>query len=128
METEAIQQTLADWADEQATDPELGVPPDAKLRVEGGASFLIGPTEGAEDPSSGVRSHLFDLEFSLGGAVAEDEETALFERLRDAAKHDPSLGGRLPAGSYAELGAVSQQPRGPERRLSLQARVVTLEQ
>lgn len=117
MERQAIEKAVDEWVREAAIDPATGAPyVDGGFEITDYATYLIGPMPDSDPPTSGVRTHLFQLRFSL--TPAEDRSTVepMVERLKVRALEDPTLGGRLTYGRRLEFGAADYSKVAPDNR------------
>lgn len=117
MTREEIETAVDEWVREVAIDHEIGVPDSAGgCEIAGYRSHLIGHMPTSDPPTTGLRSHHFDLRFLLTAEETKAMIDPMLERLRAAALEDPELGGRLEYRARLELGEATLAKRGEANR------------
>jgi hypothetical protein len=98
-----VEKVVRDWLDDASVDPDLGVPPDAKVSVNATYISTIGHLKpGQSDPDSGteVWTVTTTLYFRNEGPPEDPYDVGLaiarvLDRIEESIASDPTLGGRV---------------------------------
>jgi len=116
MKREEIEAALEEWVNETAIDPHIGAPfVVGGLEIANYNTFLIGHTPTGDPPTSGRRSHHFDLRFLLTPQETWATSQPMTERLLAVAVNDPEIGGRLTYGTRLDGNPNRNRDDGAER-------------